>query len=578
MAYHYWGTKQERINSVALGRGYLFGVGGTNSTNLNVLPSSLSGAYNDNAKSTNNDAFIIKLDTLAGARQWVSYFGGRGFDEAKSITPERTGYMFIVGETTSTDASSSCTPQSDGSFTTCNPGGAAYYQASNNGGREVFLLRIGPNDNLLYSSFFGSNQNDYVYETKMYFSDYYFVGSTKRNSDTTLAYTACTGSISGNFPLCNFQSSSNYFSAGGPASLDSTVSYIATLNDSLALRWCTNVNYVSELQTITAIENYIYTAGITNQAGTAVSKCVPDNDSLSVCHPLVSDSSSANGYVYLMKFAVPTNHSLTWSTLVPYLDDTKLLSAPTALIAEPEEKFLDLAVDQANNLYVAAFSNYLYLNVLPSTLSGMYYQDLKGNVIGDTVFADAVLMSYDNMNRKSWESYFGGGLQYSTINNVLVQPMYCDAPSALATYGNQYLYFAGYSGGSSSFPYMDYNSSSSLDYYQEHQGFDYDAFVSRFSLKSIGVGIQEMEQPDKNGVVLFPNPATNIIYLSDTKFDGEGVSIKVLDITGRVVIDETRKSTSSLIDIDVSSLSSGTYIVQLLSDKFSYSGKFVKQW
>ncbi|OGC90983.1 MAG: hypothetical protein A2W25_07855 [candidate division Zixibacteria bacterium RBG_16_53_22] len=126
------GNQSESGKSIAVDNlGYAFVVGYTNSTNfptINPYDGSHNGAY---------DVFVAKLSASGNSLLYSTFIGGSAEDIGNDIAIDGNGNAYITGET-----------QSD-NFPTVNPYESQHYEDE-----DVFVLKLGPNGNILvYSTY-----------------------------------------------------------------------------------------------------------------------------------------------------------------------------------------------------------------------------------------------------------------------------------------------------------------------------------------------------------------------------------------------------------------------------------------
>jgi hypothetical protein len=178
---YFGGDRADEATSVAVdGSGDVFVVGRTLSQAGFPLPNPPVGAYYDNTPNGSYDAFIAKFSGSDLRLVWSTYFGGSAWDGASSVAVDGRGDVFVVGRTSSSQAS----------FPLPNPPVGAYYDNTYNGGTyDAFIAKFsGSNLSLVWSTYFGGERSDEAYSVAVDGSGNVFV----------VGYTA-----SSSFPLPN---------------------------------------------------------------------------------------------------------------------------------------------------------------------------------------------------------------------------------------------------------------------------------------------------------------------------------------------------------------------------------------
>ncbi len=120
--------------SVAYGSGYVYLSGVTESTGGIATP----GAFKEIHIEGDQDAYLVKFD-LNGVRQWGTYFGGDAGEGGGYVTTDKTGNIYLLGQTSSPDKVAS-----QGSF-----------QATLSGINDLYLAKFNDSGHRIWSTYYG---------------------------------------------------------------------------------------------------------------------------------------------------------------------------------------------------------------------------------------------------------------------------------------------------------------------------------------------------------------------------------------------------------------------------------------
>ncbi len=95
-----------------------------------------------------------------------------------------------------------------------------------------------------------------------------------------------------------------------------------------------------------------------------------------------------------------------------------------------------------------------------------------------------------------------------------------------------------------------------------------DTVMHKILVTNLGMGENDI------ALTVYPNPATDIIYVNAVNVDLKNATVAVLDITGKVLFTETMAA--ELTEVNVSNLASGIYFVKAQSEQNYKTVKVVK--
>lgn len=100
---------------------------------------------------------------------------------------------------------------------------------------------------------------------------------------------------------------------------------------------------------------------------------------------------------------------------------------------------------------------------------------------------------------------------------------------------------------------------------------------SGFVCNSISVGINEQALSSENGISIYPNPAKNAATISYTGYSNENLTVSVIDVVGKTILNTTYNSIvgENKIALDLKNAYTGMYFVKISNGKNTVTKKII---
>jgi hypothetical protein len=558
-ATYYGGNHWDVAFSVATDpQGNVYVVGRTYSTDFPVYDPG-GGAYYQGSNAGYYDALILKFNSN-GVRLWATYYGGSGGNWANSVATDSQGNVYVVGLTFSTD------------FPVYNPGGGAYYQGSNAGYSDAFILKFNSSGVRLWATYYGGSDDDYAHS----------VATDQQGNVYVVGYTLST-----DFPVYNPGGGAYY--QGSRAGGDDA--FILKFNSSGVRLWATyyggnNHDYANSVATDP--QGNVYVVGYTystnfpvyNPGGSAYyqGSFAGSGDAFilkfnssgvrqwatyyggSGFDRANSVAIDPQGNVYVVGYTLSTNFPVYDPGGGAYYQGTnagggdafilKFNSSGVRLWAtyyggSGIDYAYSVATDAQGNVYVVG---YTYSADFPvyNPGGGAYYQGSYANEW------DAFILKFDSSGVRQWATYYGGS--------------YIDYAYSVATDAQGNVYVVGETG-STDFPV--YNPGGSA-YYQGTNAGNSDAFILKFE------GIAPIEEPREKDWLRFSFKNSTLILLLGSSADCEAI-LSIYDASGRPIYGPIarRLSSGETTTLEIKVPASGVYFYEVETPYLRDKGKIV---
>jgi len=538
-------------------------------TTSNDLDNFAGIAMEDGTLGGTQDGYYAKFNSL-GELQFHTYVGGNGNNEgvtgvASQFNPfNGQSLIYYVGYTDSGTGWPALVTQTD-----------SYSQAYTGGVDGFIIKRTGADEDVVWSTFFGSNTDDWINDVDLAKGSPVIAGITHETSYSTAS---CDEPTDGNFPKC--------FGAGdGSWHQDEFVDNNSNFTYNYFIAWFgDDGDPIQEFSDQLLWSTYVCASGdgafFINKAAIMV-----DN---------FGGFGSEDGWDAYLHGSVPIPNSLddfefpflqfnTWEWHQDTPGSTNHTDGcifrfrssgatgvqqrrGTLYGGNQDEYGAGMAMDADKNLFITGQST---INAIqdeedwcePPTNGDFPMCDLNGLNYSETNIASQAYRTYVaaflNSGEMRWSTQYGDG----DFN----------AGNAMSANENK-VWVVGYSYGD--WTEVQYDSGSETDYYFEYPGSlqpdNQEATIARFDIQTI-LAIGEVLSGSSHTLTVYPNPSIGLFTFSSDAFSiGEKVQIDVYDVCGKLVESNslTYRPRSS---IDLYRLAKGQYLLKVQGVNVSLS-------
>ncbi len=564
--------------------GRLYVVGESFSTSNGTTPvfplKTLTGGYNQSNPTGGLTNPIIGTGIIArfhadgvlatlGKPDWITFFGYIS-SRITGIDEDTTNNIYIVGTQAENPAAQSSCSAVTYEFPTCTPTGA-YTQAFGGGNFTSGLWCDGSvsafnsSGVLQWSSFLGGSNDDFLTDVAVDNTNnfVYVVGNTISTPATSGSGFALAG------PTGSYQDNTNASNTLPDCLLAKFGTAGAT--SPYSLQWLTLFGGQQDDEARTVKVNRsngdVYVAGITESGGGTIgcsSSGVTTSDYLPTCATGTEFTESyAGDFDYFLTEFNTTNYPV-WSTFIGGASDESYSpSAPWA--GSPS-----ISIDVTNkNVYLGGttyYSSSITVPILAATNGLNYNQPTCSQT---SLVSTSFLFAVDNTNKQIWGSYFGG-TGYDDIMTADVGEM----GVGVLAYNNN-VFMTGLTHSTSNFPQ---NGPFSSSYSQPPVGTGVsNAFICEINTSAF-TGIQSYNNTNAttgklSEYTLYPNPTNGGVTIRGAIPDNS--VIQVLNNLGQVVYSVQQHSSVMELSLDLSNLTNGMYMVNILNGHSSESKKVI---
>lgn len=522
--------------------GDVYAIGWTNSSDISPFPlaNPNDGTYWENLLKGSEDGLIIKLEPLSGFADNIATFGGDGVDILTAITEDVNGNIYIGGNTTSEDGPTATCESPSSGMPLCDPGGGAHYEDENAGGLDVVLLRLDPDFYLTWATFWGTAEDDRVFDMAPTYTQvgvaygFAMVGST---------YATIPAG-----PVTGFQQAGNSEVNG----------FVATFNTAGVKQWATNLHGLNDLQAVTSnLAGRLVVAGthVIDPNPSFATSCTPVANSLCICDPgnnaEVNNTNAGGADNYIAEFSTPSG-TLVWGTLLggsteEYPTDNMAVSGSLDYQVTDQYRNMDLEMAPNGELYFMGISGYGLTDDQIAYSGGTYPQvNAWGHYARPAVLYPSALQTDVSLHRFSssreliWSTLYGANEATSgdVVNDQLNHITHgSDYGHDMALYPSTAIYWTGTTG---TYAFDDECPTVGGTSYCEvqpslFQPDQFDGFIARMDIDDLNIGINETAAPVSAVLSVRGNGfGTWTVFLDGSPLINTPVD--VYDAIGRLVI------------------------------------------